>query len=133
MKQKTEKISNDEKVTLMFDLINSFKNLKDLTEIANFLQDLLTANEIKNLSVRLRIAKLLIAGKSQREIVLATHSSLGTVNKVNIWLEKGGEGSNVSAPVVKDIFTWYFSPDKNKLKNFESFAIASESAKILGE
>lgn len=52
---------------------------------------------------------------------------------VTVLLEKGGEGSNVSAPVVKDIFTWYFSPDKNKLKNFDSFAVATESAKLLGE
>lgn len=52
---------------------------------------------------------------------------------VTVLLEKGGEGSNVSAPIVKDIFTWYFSPDKNKLENFDKYAIATESAKILGE
>lgn len=52
---------------------------------------------------------------------------------VTVLLEKGGEGSNVSAPVVKDIFTWYFSPDKNKLSDFGGVKIASESAKILGE
>lgn len=50
-----------------------------------------------------------------------------------VLLEKGGEGSNVSAPVVKDIFTWYFSPDKNKLSDFGGVKFASESAKILGE
>lgn len=50
-----------------------------------------------------------------------------------VLLEKGGEGSNVSAPVVKDIFTWYFSKDKNKLENFDKYAVATESAKILGE
>ena len=89
---KIDKLSNDEKVGLMFDLVNSFKDLKSASEIANFLEDLLTANEIKNLSIRLRIAKLLIVGKSQRKIVQDVHSSLGTVNKVNIWLEKGGDG-----------------------------------------
>lgn len=52
---------------------------------------------------------------------------------VTVLLEKGGEGSNVSAPIVKNIFTWFFSPDKNHLSNFEKYPVASESAKILGE
>ncbi|KKQ92540.1 MAG: TrpR-like protein [Microgenomates group bacterium GW2011_GWC1_39_7b] len=92
MKQKAEKLGNEEKVSLMFDLVNSFKDLRNASEIADFLEDLLTANEIKILSIRLRIAKLLLSGKHQREVVRETHSSLGTVNKVNIWLEKGGNG-----------------------------------------
>ncbi|MFA5933538.1 MAG: penicillin-binding protein 2 [Microgenomates group bacterium] len=50
-----------------------------------------------------------------------------------VLLEKGGEGSNVSAPVVKDIFTWFFSPDKNHLSDFGGVHFASDSAKILGE
>lgn len=52
---------------------------------------------------------------------------------VTVLLEKGGEGSDVSAPIVKDIFTWFFSPDKNHLSNFEKYPVASDSAKILGE
>lgn len=52
---------------------------------------------------------------------------------VTILLEKGGEGSDASAPIVKDIFTWFFSPDKNHLSNFEKYPVASDSAKILGE
>jgi len=50
-----------------------------------------------------------------------------------VLLEKGGEGSNVSAPVVKDIFTWFFSPDKNHLSDFGGVHFASDSAKMLGE
>lgn len=50
-----------------------------------------------------------------------------------VLLEKGGEGSNISAPIVKDIFAWYFSPDKNHLENFDKYAVATDSAKILGE
>ncbi len=50
-----------------------------------------------------------------------------------VLLEKGGEGSNVSAPVVKEIFNWYFSADKNHLQNFDKYAVATESAKVLGE
>ena len=65
---KIDKLSPDKKADLAFDLINSFKYLNNTSDIANFLEDLLTASEVRNLSVRLRIAKLLLNGKSQREI-----------------------------------------------------------------
>lgn len=76
----------------MFDLINSFRVVRSPLETAFFLQDLLTANEIRNLSIRLRIAKLLLAGKSQRDIVDDIHTSFATISKVSVWLETGGEG-----------------------------------------
>ncbi len=87
-----DKLKGEEKVSLIFDLINAFSKIKDSHEAALFLQDLLTANEIRNLSLRLRIAKFLISDKTQREVCQLTHSSLATVNKVNIWLNQGGEG-----------------------------------------
>lgn len=90
--KRIEKLSPNEKIDFMFDLINSFSIVRSPTETAFFLQDLLTANEIRNLSVRLRIAKLLLSGKTQREISQEVHSSLATVNKISIWLEEGGEG-----------------------------------------
>ncbi len=51
-----------------------------------------------------------------------------------ILVEAGGEGSNVSSPIAKQIYTWYFSKDKNHLTNFDRAPIiATESAKTLGE
>lgn len=52
---------------------------------------------------------------------------------VTVLLEKGGEGSDAPATIVKNIFTWFFSPDKDHLSNFEKYPIASDSAKVLGE
>lgn len=52
---------------------------------------------------------------------------------LTVLVEGAGEGSNDSAPVAKDIYTWYFSPDKSRLKNFDVIPIATESAKQLGE
>lgn len=49
-----------------------------------------------------------------------------------VLIEAGGEGSSVASPVVKEIFRWYFSPDKNNLIR-DIGSIATESAKILGE
>lgn len=86
------KLSEDIRTDLVFDLVSSFRYLDKPEKIANFLEDLLTPTEIRNMSVRLRIAKLLLAGKSQREISTALHTSLVTTNKVSNWLRRSGKG-----------------------------------------
>lgn len=49
-----------------------------------------------------------------------------------VLLEAGGEGSTNASPVVKEIFRYYFSPDKsNLIKDIGS--IATDSARTLGE
>jgi len=52
---------------------------------------------------------------------------------LTVLIEGGGEGSNVAAPVSKSIYTWYFSPDKTHLKNFDLAPIATDSARKFGE
>jgi TrpR-related protein YerC/YecD len=79
-------------VDLVYDLIQAFKSIKSTKESAYFLQDILTAQEIKNLSIRLRIAKLLLKNLSQREISMQLNVSTSTVNKVNSWLNQKGDG-----------------------------------------
>lgn len=51
---------------------------------------------------------------------------------VTALVEAGGEGSTVASPIVKDIYTWYFNPDKTNIKSLDAFQ-ASDSAKIYGE
>jgi len=104
-------LSKRQKIDLMFDLINAFSRLRSAKESANFLQDLLTANEIKNLSIRLRIAKYLMEGLTQREINLLTGSSLVTINKVNSWLKAGGEGFK---KVIKELPARIEEPESGK-------------------
>jgi TrpR-related protein YerC/YecD len=77
---------------LVFDLVNAFKYIKSEKESAEFLADILTANEIKNLSNRLRIARLLLKGIPQRQITVTLHVSIATVTKVNSWLNQKGNG-----------------------------------------
>src|SRR3989344_1336213 len=91
-RKKIDKMSNEEKMDLMLDLIYAFGIVRKPLETAVFLQDLLTANEIRNLSIRLRIAKLLLFGKNQREIIDELHTSFATINKVKVWIDRGGEG-----------------------------------------
>lgn len=90
--KRIDKLNNNQKIELMFDLINAFSIVKNPTDTAFFLQDVLTANEIRNVAVRLRIAKLLLNGRTYEEIVKETKTSSATITKVNAWLERGGEG-----------------------------------------
>lgn len=85
-------MTRDEELELIFDLINAFRIVKTPTETAFLLRDLLTANEIKNLSKRLRIAKLILSDKSERQIVGSVQTSFATIVKVHTWLNQGGEG-----------------------------------------
>lgn len=91
-KNTLDKYPPEKKLDLVFDLVNSFKYLKNASEIADFLEDLLSPSEIRNLSIRLRIAKLLLKGQLQRDICVDLKTSPVTVNKVNTWLNKGGKG-----------------------------------------
>ncbi len=51
---------------------------------------------------------------------------------LTVLVEAGGEGSNVAAPIAKEVYRWYFSPDKNKLIQ-DIYTPATDSAKTLGE
>lgn len=77
---------------LIFDLINAFKSINSSDESALFLQDILTASEIKNLAVRLRIAKMLLNNEKHRDISKDLKVSIATVTKVNTWLNNKGDG-----------------------------------------
>lgn len=94
---------------LSFDLINAFRLVNKPYETALFLQDLLTAKEIKNLAKRLRIAKLLLGAKTQREIAEELHVSVATVTKVSVWLAQGGEGFR---KIIAKLPKRYEYPDK---------------------
>lgn len=51
---------------------------------------------------------------------------------MTVLVEAGGEGSSVAAPVVKEVFRWYFSPDKNDLIK-DIYPQNPDTAKSLGE
>lgn len=87
-----DKFSTDYQQDLVFDLINAFALANNPLDSALLLQDLLTEDEIKDLSKRLRIAKLLLNSRSHEEIVGELHCSYATITKVRIWLTGAGDG-----------------------------------------
>lgn len=87
-----EKLSKSEQADLLFDLLNALVILKTLPEMASFLTDLLTSDEVKFISKRLRIAKLLLSGWKYRDIELKLKVSQSTVAKVATWIKEKGSG-----------------------------------------
>lgn len=87
-----DKLSLESQTELVFDLINAFTLAKTPADSALLIQDLLTEKEVRNLAKRLRIAKLLLSNKTNREISKEIKCSFATVSKVRIWLENAGEG-----------------------------------------
>ena len=90
--KRIEKLSKKEQESLVLDLVNALVQAQTLSEAALFLQDLLTKSEMKILSKRLRIAKLLISGMTYQEIEKDLHVSHGTVAKIAAWLAERGDG-----------------------------------------
>jgi TrpR-related protein YerC/YecD len=74
------------------ELFNAFLQLKTAGEVANFCRDLMTEPEIFEFSARFDAAKVLYAGKPQRQVSRETGVSIATVTRINQWLRRGMNG-----------------------------------------
>lgn len=90
--KRLNKLTKEKELDLVFDLINAISSVNNPSKAALLLEDLLTPGEIRNISKRLRIAKLIIQGKLQKEIIDEIHCSFGTIAKVSLWLQEAGKG-----------------------------------------
>ena len=73
-------------VDFLFDVI---LQLKDREECYQFFEDLCTVNELKAMSQRLVVAKMLSEGRVYNDIVEATGASTATISRVKRSLEYG--------------------------------------------
>ncbi len=85
MSERTKKLDFSE-------LYQAFASLKDEHEIAAFLDDLCTINEMKSMQQRLLVAKLLDKGEQYSQIVKETGASTATISRVNRCLMYGSDG-----------------------------------------
>ena len=76
--------------------------LETMEESYNFFEDLCTVPELKALSQRLQVAKMLHEHKVYSEIVQATGASTATISRVNRSLSYGCDGYQVVFDRVKD-------------------------------
>jgi len=74
------------------DLFNTILGLKNLTEARAFFRDLCTLKELKDLSERWEIVKMIERGIPYREIAEKLKVSTTTVSRVALWLNNGAGG-----------------------------------------
>ena len=73
-------------------MCHAILTLETVEEVARFLRDLCTRNEIDELSSRWSVATLLEAGLPYREISQRTGTSTTTISRVNEWRRHGTGG-----------------------------------------
>ena len=74
------------------DLFDAMLTLKDRDECYRFFEDLCTVKEIKAMSQRFEVAKLLIQKKTYSEIEEKTGASTATISRINRTLQFGADG-----------------------------------------
>lgn len=85
------RLSQKERVVLRHELVNAVRTLRK-TDVARFLEDLLTPSEILMLGRRIRIAKALLAGETYEEIAYRQKASYSTIQLVDRAIQRGIEG-----------------------------------------
>lgn len=79
----------DKSVDYLFEAI---LKLQTVNECYDFFEDLCTITEIKALSQRIVVAKMLREGKVYSDIVAQTGASTATISRVNRSLQYGSNG-----------------------------------------
>lgn len=77
------------------ELFEGFLQLQTVEECYAFFEDICTVNELKALSQRLQVAKMLRAGDSYETIVEETGASTATISRVKRCLVYGADGYTV--------------------------------------
>ncbi|MBO4383096.1 MAG: TrpR YerC/YecD [Clostridia bacterium] len=87
----TDKLK-DANMDFLFDAI---LQLQDREECYKFFEDLCTVNELKSISQRVVVAKMLTEKRVYSDIVAATGASTATISRVNRSLSYGEGGYDI--------------------------------------
>lgn len=74
------------------DLIQALMSIDDEEVFYRFLEDLCTVKEIRAMSQRFGVAKLLLDKRTYNEIEAATGASTATISRINRTLQFGADG-----------------------------------------
>lgn len=89
---KPPRLSKKEREVLFERFCQALVEIKNPSEAAHFLRDLLSQSEVDMLARRLATAELLIEGLTYSQIQESLKVSKGTIAKVATWLAVSGEG-----------------------------------------
>jgi len=83
------------------DLYRALASIDWSKNIAKFLRDILTIDEMEEMIRRFWVAKLLEEGKTVRTIVKETGVSSATISRINYWLHHGMGGYSLALEKLK--------------------------------
>ena len=84
------------------DLFRAILTLENIDECYKFFEDVCTVKEIKEISQRLKAAKMLKNGENYAVVGKETGMSTATISRVNKCLEYGGGGYDIVLGPQKD-------------------------------
>lgn len=93
---------NDMRSDEVDNLLKVFSGMEDQNDIFAFLEDVFTVREIREISQRLAVAKLLDSGKSYYEIEQMTGASATTIARVSKCLAYGSGGYAKALEILDD-------------------------------
>jgi TrpR-related protein YerC/YecD len=85
-------MADDWRSTDIDALLDAFVRLGDRDEAARFLRDLCTLNELRDMSQRWAVARLLDGGMHYAQISRETGASTATITRIASWLNHGEGG-----------------------------------------
>lgn len=74
------------------DLVDTLIGLRNKTEMKKFIRDVMTENEIIEVSSRLQAAKMLSNGEKYTDIIARTKLSSRTIARISEWMKQGCGG-----------------------------------------
>ena len=86
-------------------LIRVLSAVDDVTIMQNFIRDVMTEKEIREIGARLEAAKMLTAGKSYVQIMNRTKLSSRTVARISDWLQNGPGGYREVLEMIEHLHT----------------------------
>lgn len=89
------KLTPAKRQELVLAFCQAIQSLKSDEEVAKFLTDLLSPQEVEMLAKRLQIAEQLLANKKYDDIRASIKVSFGTIARVATWLGMSGEGFKI--------------------------------------
>lgn len=89
MPKELKRLWNDPSAT---QFATALAGIDDVQTMQNFLLDVMTPNEILEISARLEVARMLRAGKTYVEVIEKTKLSSRTVARISDWLQNGAGG-----------------------------------------
>ncbi|MDO8594898.1 MAG: YerC/YecD family TrpR-related protein [bacterium] len=95
-RSKPQRVPFKERQKLLSEFWKAVFLMETVEETRSFFKDLLSETEEVMLARRLKIAKLLLAGKSYETIGKTMHTGASTIASVHAWLD-GGFGGYVKA------------------------------------